>query len=335
MQTALALLSALALLISTTAWAAPAPALFRGKTVTIVVGYPPGGGYDRMARLLARYLEKHLPGNPTVVVQNMPGAASVVAANHVYGTARPDGLVVGAFNRNLVLAQLVKADGVRFDMSRFAWIGSPSTETTVLVLRGDLPHRTMDDLRRSREPLYIGATGPGASTFDFPLLLKAFLGANLRIISGYPSGTEVNLAMERKEMDGRAGSYSSLRALIDRGLMRPVVRGRASVAEIEKLPVDEDLTSDPRARAVMALRSAPDIVGRPFVAPPGTPPEIIQAYRDALTNLAKDREFLAEATRAGFEIDVVVGEQALRITRQVLNAPPDVVRIFTQFFKFE
>jgi len=335
MRTALAVLLSTGLLLWATGPAAPAAPLFQGKTVTIVVGYPPGGGYDRMARLVGRYFEKYLPGGPTVVVQNMPGAASIVAANHVYGTARADGLVLGAFNRNLVLAQLVKVDGVRFDMNRFAWIGSPSTETTVLVLRGDLPHRTLDDLRTSREPLHIGATGPGASTFDFPLLLKAFLGANLRIVSGYPSGTEVNLAMERKEMDGRAGSFSSLKALIDRGLMRPIVRGRASVAEIEKLPVDEDLAADPRRRAVMALRSAPDIVGRPFVAPPGTAPEIIQAYRDALANLSKDRDFLTEATRAGFEIQMSSGDQALRLTRQVLNAPPDVVRIFGQFFKFE
>ena len=335
MRTACAWLLATVLLMSVPASAAPPPAAFQGKTVTIVVGYPPGGGYDRMARLVGRYLEKTLPGNPTVVIQNMPGAASVVAANNVYNSTRPDSLVLGAFNRNLALAQLVKVDGVRFDMSRFGWIGSPSNETTVLVIRSDLPYRTVDDLRRAREPVHIGATGPGASTFDFPLLLKALLGANLRIVAGYQAGTEVNLAIERREMDGRAGSYSSLRALIDRGLVRAIVRGRASVPEIEKLQVDEELTSDPRARAVMALRSVPDIIGRPFVAPPGTPPDILQAYRDALVRMTRDREFVAEATRGGFDIEHVSGEQALRITMQVLNAPPDVVRVFAQFFKFE
>ncbi len=322
------------LLASPAAQSAPA-ALFQGKIVTIIVGYPPAGGYDRIARLVARHLEKALPGNPTVIVQNMPGAASIVAANHVYNVARPDGLTLGAFNRNLPLGQLVKVDGVRYDMSKFAWIGSPSSETTILVIRSDLPYRTFDDLRRAREPLIIGATGPGASTFDFPLLLKAFLGANLRIVSGYPAGTDVNLAIERREADGRAGSYSSLKALIDRGLVRPVVRGRASVPEIERLPVDEDLTSDPRARAVMALRSIPDLIGRPFVAPPGTPAEFVQAYREAFARITRDRDFLAEATRAGFDIEYVSAEQALRITLQVLNAPPDVVRVFAQFFKFE
>jgi tripartite-type tricarboxylate transporter receptor subunit TctC len=339
MRFVLALLAALAVLVSATAWAGPAaPAAgqsFQGKTITIVVGYPPGGGYDRMARLVGRYLEKSLPGNPTVVIQNTPGAASIVAANNVFNMTRPDNLMLGAFNRNLPLAQLVKVDGVRFDMSKFAWIGSPSNETTVMVIRSDLPYRTVDDLRRAREPLNMGATGPGASTFDFPLLLKAFLGANLRIIAGYQAGTEVNLAIERREMDGRAGSYSSLKPLIDRGLVRPIVRGRASAPEIDKLPVDEDLTNDPRARAVMALRSVPDIMGRPFVAPPSTPPDIVQAYREALQRITRDREFVAEATRGGFDIDFTSGEQALRITLQVLNASPDVVRVFAQFFKFE
>ncbi|MGH2348619.1 MAG: Bug family tripartite tricarboxylate transporter substrate binding protein [bacterium] len=335
MRVACAVLLGMMLLISATAWAAPAPAAFQGKTLTIVVGYPPGGGYDRMARLVGRYMEKSLPGNPTVVIQNVPGAASIVAANSVYNMTRPDTLVLGAFNRNLVLAQLVKVDGVRFDMSKFIWIGSPSSETTVFVIRSDLPHRTFDDLRRAREPLHIGATGPGASTFDFPLLLKAFLGANLRIVAGYQAGTEVDLAIERREMDGRAGSYSSMRRLIDRGLVRAIIRGRASTPEIEKLPVDEDLTNDPRARAVMALRSVPDIIGRPFVAPPGTPPEIVAAYRDALQRITRDREFVAEATRGGFDVEHVSGEQALRVTLQVLNAPPDVVRVFAQFFKFE
>ncbi len=335
MRTACAWLLATAVLISVPAWAAPPPAAFQGKTLTIVVGYPPGGGYDRMARLVGRYLEKSLPGNPTVVIQNMPGAASIVAANSVYNSTRPDTLVLGAFNRNLVLAQLVKVDGVRFDMSKFTWIGSPSNETTVLVLRSDLPHRTVEDLRRAREPVHIGATGPGASTFDFPLLLKAFLGANLRIVAGYQAGTEVNLAIERREMDGRAGSYSSLKPLIERGLVRPIVRGRASAPEIERLPVDEELTSDPRARSVMALRSVPDLIGRPFVAPPGVSPEIAQAYRDALQRITKDREFIAEATRGGFDIELTSAEQALRVTLQVLNAPADVVRVFAQFFKFE
>ncbi|MGH2405303.1 MAG: Bug family tripartite tricarboxylate transporter substrate binding protein [bacterium] len=308
---------------------------FAGKTVTIIVGYTPGGGYDRIARMMARYLPKYLPGSPAVIVQNMPGANSIVAANHVYSVARPDGLTIGLFNRNLVLGQLVKVDGVRYDMEKFVWIGSPSSETTVLTIRSDLPHRTVADLQRADPAVIVGATGPGANTYDFPLLLKAFLKLNLRIISGYPGSADITLAIERKEVDGRAGSYSSQKPALDRGLLRPIIRARASVPEIARLPVDEELVGDARAKSVLALRSVPEIVGRPFVLPPATPPELVRILREAFDKVSKDSEFLTEATRAGFDIDFVTGDQALKIVKQVLNSPADVVRIFSQFFKFE
>ncbi len=308
---------------------------FAGKTVTIIVGYTPGGGYDRMARMVAKYLPKYLAGNPTVIVQNLPGANSIIAANNVYNVAKPDGLTIGLFNRNLVLGQLVKVDGVRYDMEKFAWIGSPSSETTVLAIRSDLPYRTVADLQKADPALVIGATGPGANTYDFPLLLRAFLKLNLRIISGYPGSADITLAIERKEVDGRAGSYSSLKPALDRGLLRPIMRARASVPEIARLPVDEDLVSSATAKAVLALRSVPEVIGRPFVAPPGTPPDLVRAIREAFDKVTKDREFLAEARAAGFDIDYVTGEESLRIVREVLNSPPDVVRIFREFFKFE
>jgi len=307
---------------------------FSGKTVTIVVGYAPGGGYDRMARMIARFLPKYLPGSPTTIVQNMPGANSIVAANSVY-TARPDSLTVGAFNRNLVVGQLVKVEGMRFDMRRFSWIGSMASETTVLAIRSDLPYRQPADLRRADPALVIGATGPGANTYDFPLLLKALAGFNLRIISGYPSSSDIMLAVERREVDGRAGSYSSLKPFIDRGLVRPVIRARASIPVIRSLPVDEDLVNNARAKAVMRLRSTPEVIGRPYVMPPGTPPEVLRAFREAFKKISEDREFLAEAERAGFEIEFISGDQALQIVDDVLGASPDVVKIFSQFFKFE
>lgn len=327
------LLAGLLLILLTPAYAQQPT--FAGKTLTIIVGYAPGGGYDRMARMVAKYLPKYLAGNPTVIVQNLPGANSIIAANNVYNVAKPDGLTIGAFNRNLVLGQLVKVEGMRFDMTKFAWIGSTSNETTILAIRADLPYRTVADLVKADPALFIGATGPGANTYDFPLLLKAFLKLNLKIISGYPSSSDIMLAIERKELDGRAGSYSSIKPFIDRGLVRPIIRAKASVPAIARLPVDEDLAPDARAKAVMALRSVPEVIGRPFVAPPGTPPELVRAIREAFDKVTKDREFLAEAEAAGFDIEFVNGDEALKITLEVLTAPPDVVRIFQQFFKFE
>lgn len=306
---------------------------FAGRTVTLIVGYNPGGGYDQMARMIARYLPKYLPGSPTVVVQNMPGANSITAANHVYG-ARPDGLTLGAFNRNLILGQLVKVPAIRFDMQKFAWIGSPAAETTILAIRADMPYRTPADLIRASEAVILGATGPGASTYDFPLLLKALARLNLRIIAGYPASADIMLAIERKEVDGRAGSYSSIKPFIDRGLVRPIVRARASVPAIAQLPTDESLVSEDRSKAVMRLRSVPEQLGRPYLLPPGTPAEIVRAYWDAFTKISKDAEFVAEAERAGFEIEYVRGDEAQKIVRDVMNAAPDVVKIFTQFFSF-
>ncbi len=308
--------------------------LFAGKTVTIIVGYNPGGGYDLVARLVARHLPKYLPGTPAVIVQNMAGANSITAANHVYTVAKPDGLTLGAFNRNLILGQLVKAPGVRFDMGKYAWVGSIASETTVLTIRTDLPYRTPAELVKADPAVIVGATGPGASTYDFPLLLKALARLNLRIISGYPSSADIMLAVERKEVDGRAGSYSSTKPFIDRGLVKAVVRGRASVPDIAALPTDEDLVSEPRSKAVMRLRSAPEIIGRPYMAPPGTPEEYVRAYWDAFTRMSQDKEFLAEAERAGFEINYVRGDQAMQIVRDVLGASSDIVKVFSQFFSF-
>src|SRR4051812_45815758 len=218
---------------------------FAGKTVTIVVGYKAGGGYDATARLLARYLPKHLPGKPTVIVQNMPGGNSIIAANHMYNVARPDGLTIGTFNRNLPIAQLTGVEGVKFDMRKFAWVGSAANETTILAIRTDLPYKTFEELRKAKEPVVIGSTGPGANTHDFPLLLKDLLGVNLKIVSGYSSSADIMLAVERKEVDGRAGSFTSLRPFIERNLVKPIVRARSTEPGLENLPVDESFAPNP------------------------------------------------------------------------------------------
>lgn len=307
---------------------------FSGKTVTIVVGYKTGGGYDRTARLLARYLPKYLPGKPNVVVQNMPGANSLIAADYVYNAAKPDGLTIGTFNRNMPIAQLTHVQGVKYDMTKFAWIGSAASESTILVIRTDLPYKTPQDLKNAPKPVIIGATGPGANTYDFPLLLKDLLGWNLKIVSGYSSSADIMLAVERKEADGRAGSLSSIQQFIDRGLVRPIVRARAVEPGIEKLPVDEDFAPTPRARAIMALRSAPEVIGRPYVLPPKTPEAIVSAMRTAFAKAIDDPQLKAEAAKAKMAMNYVSGDEALKVMRQVLNQPKDIVDEFSKYVKF-
>jgi tripartite-type tricarboxylate transporter receptor subunit TctC len=329
MKLKLAVLAALAAL----PFAAAAQS-FAGKTVTIIVGYKPGGGYDATARLLARHLPNHIPGKPTVIVQNMPGGNSIVAANHVYNVAKPDGLTIATFNRNLPIAQLTKVEGVKFDILKFAWIGSAANEATILTIRSDLPYKTFADLRKAREPVVIGSTGPGANTYDFPLLLKDLLGVNLKIVSGYSSSADIMLAVERKEVDGRAGSLTSLRNFIDRKLVHPVIRARAVQPGLENLPVDEDLAPNARAKSIMALRSAPEQVARPYVMPPGTPADIVKAMRTAFVKAIDDPALKAEERKAKMDLDFTDGDKAVAILRDVLNQPKDIVDEFSKYVKF-
>ncbi len=311
-----------------------AQAPFAGKTVVIVVGNPPGGGYDRLARLVARHLGRYLPGNPAVVVQNMPGAAGIVAANHLYHVARPDGLTIGLFNQNMVFGQLLQVEGLKADMRKWQWIGSLTRETDVFVIRADLPYRHILDLRRAEPPLAIGATAPGSGSYDFPLVLKAFLKLNLRIVSGYPGRSAIMLAIERKELDGVAGSWSSLVSFVRRGLVRPLVKTPSENPELREVPSDVDLVTDPMAKAVLQLHAVPNRIGRPFVAPPGTPPELVRLYREAFRRLAEDPAFRSEAERLGFEVVYTPAEAVLRVINEVLNSPPSVVRVFRSFFRF-
>lgn len=325
-------------LIALCAMLAAAPttgfAQYEGKTVTIVVGFKTGGGYDRTARILARHLPKYLPGKPNVIVQNMPGANSIIAANHVYGVAKPDGLTLGTFNRNLVLGQLTNVSGVKFDLTKFAWVGSAASESTILAIRSDLPYKSFDELRKAGKTVVIGATGPGANTYDFPLLLKELLGVDLKIVSGYSSSSDIMLAVERKEVDGRAGSYSSLQTFIERGLVRPLIRARAIEPGIEKLPVDESLAPNPRAKAIMALRSAPEVVGRPYVMTPGTPEPMLKLMREAFDKALKDPELIAESKKAKMDLEYMTGDEALKLMREVLAQPKDVVEEFAKYIKF-
>jgi tripartite-type tricarboxylate transporter receptor subunit TctC len=298
---------------------------YAGKTVTIVVGYKAGGGYDSTARVLARHLPKYIPGKR---------ANSMIAANHVYNVAKPDGLTLGTFNRNLPIAQMTKVDGVKFDMRKFVWIGSAASESTILAIRADLGYKSLDELKKSGKQIVIGATGPGANTYDFPLLLKDLLGLNLKIVSGYSSSTDIMLAVERKEADGRAGSYTSIRPFIDRKLVVPIVRARAIEKGIEKLPVDEDMAPNARAKAIMALRSAPEVIGRPYVMAPGTPEPIANIMREAFSKVLGDKELVAEATKAKMDLEFVPATEAQKVMKEMLEQPKDIVAEFSKYIKF-
>ena len=306
---------------------------YEGKRITIVVGVGPGGGYDRMARLFAKHLPKYIPGKPTMVVQNMEGAASILASNHVFNLAKADGLTLGAIQRGIPIAQLLKVDGVRYDIMKYAWVGSTATEATVLALRTDLPFKTFEDLLKFKGEINLGGTGLGESSTQFAILLKQFAGLNLKMIF-YPSSPDIMLAIERKEVDGRPGSYSAIKPFIERGLVRPLMRSRVSESGIENLPTDEDYASDAKGKTIMAMRSAGELIGRPYVAPPGTPPEIMSILRTGFEKAALDPELLAEAKKNMLEVRYVPADECLKVVQFIFNQPDDVVKEFQKYIKF-
>lgn len=306
---------------------------YKGKVITIIVGYAPGGGFDRMSRLIAKSLPKHIPGNPSIIVQNMPGASSMIALNHLYNTAKPDGLTIGIMNAGLLYAQLTKAEGVRFDITKFSWIGSTEIRTTVFAVRSDLPYKTPDDFRKAKDPINVGGSGRGDISSQFLILLKEFLGFNVKLIV-YPSTADIILALERKELDGHSAAYSSQKPQMDRGLVRAVVRGRFPRPGIENLPSNEDLTTDKKAKTIMAMLSAVDPMGRPFAAPPGTSPEMMKILRDAFKNVCEDPELKSDAAKSQMPIEFVSAEECLKLVNYVLSQPADIVKEFSKYAAF-
>jgi tripartite-type tricarboxylate transporter receptor subunit TctC len=306
---------------------------YEGKTIIIVVGFGVGGGYDRMTRLIAKYLPKYIPGKPTIIIDNMPGAGSIIAANRIYNLEKPDGLTLGCINRGIPYSQLLKATGVKFDLRKFSWIGSAGSEATVLAIRADLPYKTFDELRKAKEPIHMGATGLAANDTQFTLLAKEFIGLNAKIVT-YSAIPELMLAVERKEVDGRSGTYSSLKPFIERGLLRPLLRGRVAEPGIENLPVNEDLTTDKMAKTIMAMQSYPDRMGRPYVATPGTPPEIMKIMKDAFMRASKDSALIEESRKMKMDFEYVPAEECLKVVNFVLNQPEDIVKEFGKYIKF-
>ena len=306
---------------------------YENKLLKIVVGSEPGGGYDRMARLVAKHLPKHIPGKPRIIVEDMGAASGMVHANYMYHIAKPDGLTIGAINRGIVYGQLLKAEGVKFDIMKFSWIGSTAVEAYVFCLRADLPYKTFDDLLKAKEPIPVSGTSPGSADYQFATLLREFLGVKIKIAI-YPSGTEGFLAMERKEVDGRGSSYSSFKRYIESGMARPLVRGRISEPEIENLPVDEDLTTNPLAKTIMAMRSAPDGIGRPYLAPPNVPPERMNILREAFANLSRDSEFVEDCKKVTMRAKFTPADECLKVMSYLFNQPESVLKEFNRYIKF-
>jgi tripartite-type tricarboxylate transporter receptor subunit TctC len=307
---------------------------YEGKTVTVLIGAK-SGSLEIAGQIVAHHLGKYLPGKPALIMQHMPGAAHLLATNNVYNVAKPDGLTILAANPNVAIAQLSKMEQVRFDVRKFIWLGSSGADGVMLSIRPDLPYKTFDDLKKADRELVAGTTGPGSNAHDFPLLLKEFAGAKLKLVPGYPSNSDVLLAIERKEVDSWSALATTIKLAVERGAVRPLVRGRVALPGFENLPVDEDLATSALGKSLMSIKSIPQAIGRAFAVHPNTPMDRVTILREAFAKAIKDPELLAEAKKAKIDFSYISSEQVLKDFNGLLNQTPETLREMGKYIKAE
>jgi tripartite-type tricarboxylate transporter receptor subunit TctC len=302
---------------------------YKGKTVDLMIGYSVGGGYDVYARLLARHIGKHIPGNPIVTPKNMDGAGSLRLANWLYNVAPKDGLVFGTIGRGTGFDPLLGSKTAQFDGTKFNWIGSANDEVSVCVVwNGRNKITKFDDLLTNE--LTVGGTGAAADTDQFPRIINGVLGTKMKIITGYPGGNDVNLALERGEVDGRCGwSWSSVKStraswVGDKKITILMQLSLAKHPDLPDVPLIVDLAKNDEQRQILKLIFARQSLGRPFLAPPGVPQDRVDALRKAFSDTMKDKDFLAEADKAQLEITPINGADVQKLVTEVYQTPPAV-----------
>jgi tripartite-type tricarboxylate transporter receptor subunit TctC len=321
-----AALTSLAVLTAAPA-AAQAPN-FAGKNVTMIIGFGPGGGYDLWGRTVARHIGRHLPGNPSVVAQNMPGAGSYVAANHLYNAAAKDGTVLGIIARDVALGPLTGAAGARFDATKLSWIGSPTRETNVCIAYHRAAVKNVQDL--FQKELILGDTGPGTGTRSYPKALNELLGMKFKLVSGFHSSADVFLAMERGEVEGFCESLDSIKNRRPDWIANKTVTvlfygGSEPNSALKDIPFVLDFARDDRQKQTLEFLYAGQGIGRPFVAPPDLPPERLRMLRDAFAATMKDPAFIAEAHTRNLELEPVDGEHLANIVGKIYATPSAIV----------
>ena len=310
---------------------------YKGKLIKVVVGFGSGGGYDAYARLLARHFGKHIPGNPSLVVQNMPGAGGLRAANFIYAAAPKDGTTIGTFSRDIpLLAMMGTNTGAQFDPRKFTWLGSSSSfadDAYVLMVRADAPVTSIAEARRPGGPtLVLGGSGEGASGNDVPMILRDTIGLNVKVVGGYPDTAAIFLAMERGEVNGRTVDLSTLRTfrphwLMPGGGMRVLLQFARSTRhpDFPGVPTARELAPTDAARALIELTELPYAMARPFMAPPDVPPDRAQALQAAFLATHRDPQYLEEAARLRLDVSPVGGADILRTIERVAGASPDTL----------
>jgi tripartite-type tricarboxylate transporter receptor subunit TctC len=296
-----------------------------GPSVELYVGYSPGGGYDVYARALARHMDRYIPGHPTILPKNMPGAGSLVLTNWLYNVAPKDGSAFGMIGRGTGFDPLLGSKKAKFDASKFNWIGSMNDEVSVCVAWHTTGITSLEQVKE--KPLVVGGTGAAADTDQFPKVLNGVLGTKFKIVSGYPGGNEINLAMERGEVQGRCGwSWSSVIATHKKWLDEKKINILVQLSmhkhpDLPNVPLIMDYAKTDEGRKIFKLIFSRQPMGRPFVAPPGIPAERVAMLRKAFMDTLHDKQFLADAKRMKLEINAVSGEDVQKIVSEVYATP--------------
>ncbi len=317
----LAVAAGMALLWSVPGWAADS-GYFRGKTITYIVATGPGGGYDTYGRLIARYLQKYLPGS-RVLVRNVPGAGHIVGANTIYAS-KPDGLTIGMFNTGLIYDQLLKRDGVLFDLTKFSWIGKAANDTRALMLSKSAGFRNIDDFIKAKGPIKFAASGVGSAAYNDTKIVADALHLNVQIVPGF-TGNEGEMSMLRKEVVAEVGTAESMEDFVKQGHAFFALALSGDPSALPGVPRAAQYVKDRRGRELLALLNALSEIGRLTAGPPGIPANVLTEERQAYDDAMKDPQFLAEAKKLDLDIHPAPGPKVEAAIRAALNQPPETV----------
>ncbi|MGZ8467344.1 MAG: Bug family tripartite tricarboxylate transporter substrate binding protein [Candidatus Binatia bacterium] len=309
---------------------------YQGKTIQIIVGAKAGDTYDLYPRLVAEFMGRHIPGNPNIIIQNVPGAAGLIGTNQVYNIAKPDGLTLGAIYPALYFEQLAKRPEAKFDWTKFIWIGSTVSSNSHMYMRADTPYKTIEDVRTAATPPKCGATGVTSSAYYMPKLLEDAIGTKFDVVSGYVAGSDIDLAVERGEVQCRAftiNAFFSREPFITwrkKNFVRVLYQtGSKRDARLKDVPLltelmDKYKTAESVRRQAKVVLAA-DEFGRPIVFPPGVPADRVKIIRDAFNKTINDPALLAEAEKRRLDIDPATGEELDSLAKEVMTATPEIV----------
>lgn len=303
---------------------------YKAKTITFIVGYSPGGTYDQYTRLIARHIGKYIPGNPNAIVENMPGAGGIIAANHLYNRVKPDGLTVAAWAAPLLLQHIMGNEATKFDGRKVGWVGIPGPYDTACHFSAESGIKTMDDWFAAKRPMKISSIGPGTSLSDVPKLLKAALGLPLELVEGYKGGAEARLAVESGEVDGLCASWQatkvSWRSQMESGKIRVVLQATLkSHPDLKEVPLANSYAKTDEARTLLKVADNVHVYQFPYSTPPATPADRLQILQQAFVKALRDPELAAEAKKAQLEVEPVDGPTTAKTFAGLYELNPSLI----------